>query len=449
MDTIQIRKGRDIKLKGAALKQIAQGLLPKTVAVQPSDFRGIKPRPAVKPDDLVKVGSPLLTDKFNPDIKVVSSVSGRVVAVNRGEKRVLLQIVVEADGRQEFIRFRQFSSGEIANISREQAIAHLLEGGLWPTIRQRPFSKIANPHTTPKSIFIQAMNTEPLALDIDFILQDKEAEFQTGLNILRLLTQGDVHLCISEKAQSKVLTKIQGVKIHRFAGPHPAGNVSTHIHYVDPIHKGDIVWYIGAQDVLRVASLFLNGVYPNERYVAVTGEGAENRVYLKMVVGASISSFLNNRLKENMRYISGSILNGTNVGMNGYLSYYDTQLTVIPEGGQRHFLGWLVPGFDKYSFSKTFVSSFLPQKETSLDTDKQGSDRAIVLNSIYDQYVSLDIMTFFLLRAVISGDIEEAEKLGILECDEEDFALCTFACPSKTDVGGIIRNGLDLIEKEG
>ena len=449
MKTYQIRKGRDLKLKGVALKQSTLGPVPKTVAIYPWEFRGIKPRPAVNPNDLVKVGSPLLTDKNHPDIKVVSPVSGKVTAVDRGDKRALLQIVVESDGRQEVLQLRKFSSAEIKNLSRDQMISQLLEGGVWPSIRQRPFSKIANPQDTPKSIFIQAMNTEPLALDVDFLLQNKEGEFQTGLDIMSRLTKGQVHLCISDKAQSQALTQAQGVQTHRFAGPHPAGNVSTHIHFINPIVKGDIVWYIGAQDVLRIASLFLNGAYPAERIVAVTGEGAENRIYLKTLMGVPIAGLVNNKLNENMRYISGSVLAGTSVGMNGYLGYYDSQITIIPEGGKRHFLGWLVPGFKNYTFSKTFVSSFLPESEVSLDTDKQGSDRAIVLNHIYDEYVPLDIMTFFLLRAVISGDIEEIEKLGILECDEEDFALCSFACPSKTDVGAIIRSGLDMIEREG
>ncbi len=456
MGEFRIRRGRDLKIKGAATPEVVLASLPSQVALKPSDFRGLKLRPLVKVDELVKVGSPLFEDKFNPQIKIVSPVSGRVSALVRGEKRALLQVIVETDGRQEGLSFPRFTLDNLKRLSRQDVLNHLLTAGLWPFIRQRPFSKVANPRDTPKSIFIHAMSTEPLSLDVDLILKDKHAEFQVGLEIIQHLTPGQVHLCFHKDAQSQALTEAKGVQIHKFEGPHPAGNVSTHIHYIDPIKKGDIIWYIEAQEVLRIALLFLNGVFAPDRYVAVTGEGAENRSYRKTVLGASLSSLLapmgsgqGGYFKETMRYISGSVLTGTDVGPAGFLSYYDTQITVIPEGGKRRLLGWLVPGLHRYSFSKTFPSSFLPEKEASLDTDTHGSERAIVLNHIYDAYVPLDILTFFLLRAVISGDIEEAERLGILECDEEDFALCSFACPSKTDVGGIIRQGLETIEREG
>lgn len=449
MATFQIKQGRDIKLKGAAQKEIAALPLPRQVAVVPSDFKGVKASLCVKVNDAVKVGTPLFTDKRCPEIRVVSPVSGRVVAINRGEKRFLEDIVVESDGRNEAVTFRKFSAGEISGLSKEDVEKSLLQSGLWPVLRQRPFSKVAHPHESPKSIFVHAMNTEPLAADIDFILQGKEEQFQTGLDALRRLTKGKVYLCVKQGAGSRALTQARGVETHYFAGPHPAGNVSTHIHYLDPIHKGDHVWYAEAQDVARIGSLFLEGVYSPERVVAVTGEGAGRKFYAKTIVGAPVSLLLQGSGLEGMRCISGSVLAGKDVGKNGFLSFYDSQVTVIPEGGKRTFLGWLSPGFDKYTFSRTFASAFLPEKVASLTTDKQGSDRAIVLNDIYDQFVPLDIMTYFLLKAVISEDIEEAERLGILECDEEDFALCSFACPSKTDVGGIIREGLELIEKEG
>ena len=450
MATFQIKQGRDIKLKGAAPKEIVTLSLPRQVAVVPSDFKGIKASLCVKVNDAVKVGTPLFEDKHCPEIRIVSPVSGRVAAVDRGDKRFLQDILLEPDGRQEPLVFRKFSAREIPGLSKEDVEKTLLQSGLWPVLRQRPFSKVAHPHESPKSIFVHAMNTEPLAPDVDFILQGKEEQFQAGLNVLQRLTKGKVYLCAKHGSRSKALTEGRGVETHYFMGPHPAGNVSTHIHYLDPIHKGDHVWYVEAQDVLRVGSLFLEGVYPAERVVAVTGEGAGRKFYAKTIVGAPVSLLLEGSSLEGMRCISGGVLAGKDVGKNGFLSFYDSQVTVIPEGGKRTFLGWLSPGFDKYTFSRTFVSSFLPEKkEVSLTTDKQGSDRAIVLNHIYDSLVSLDIMPYFLLKAVIGGDIEEAEKLGILECDEEDFALCSFACPSKTDVGMIIREGLELIEKEG
>lgn len=449
MSVIHIRKGRDIKLKGAATKELEETTVPSHVAIQPPDFRGIRLRPLVKPEETVKVGTPLLEDKTYPAIKIVSPVSGRIEAVNRGEKRALLQIVIETDGSQQELPFRQFAAGEIDSLSREEIIGHLLEGGVWPCIRQRPFSRIANPEAAPKSIFIQAINTEPLSLDVDFILHNREKDFQIGVAVLSKLTQGDVHLCCEEKATSMALTQSKNVKIHRFSGPHPSGNVSTHIHHIDPINKGTLVWYIRAEDVLRIAELFLKGVFSPERFVAVTGEGAAKRVYKKTIIGAPISHILKESCHSGMRYLSGSVLTGKDVGGNGFLCFYDSQVTVIPEGGKRQFLGWLMPGFNKYSFSKTYASALKNGNEVSLDADKNGSPRAMVMNHIYDDYNTLNIMTYFLLKAILGGDIDEAERLGILECDEEDFALCTFACPSKTDVGGIIRQGLDVIEKEG
>jgi len=241
-----------------------------------------------------------------------------------------------------------------------------------------------------------------------------------------------------------------GLSWYYFPGDnHPAGNVSTHIHYVDPINKGDLVWYVEAQDVLRITALFTKGIYPIERIVAVTGEGAQgHQFYAKTILGAPLADLVDGKIHEEMRYLSGSVLAGKDVGADGFLRFYDTQVTILPKGGKREFMGWLAPGLNKYSFSRTFLSFFLPRREVSLDTDIHGSDRAIVMNNVYDPLVPLDIMTSFLIKAVLAGDIEEAEALGILECDEEDFALCTFACPSKTDVGGIIRQGLDLIEKE-
>lgn len=452
MATFKIKQGRDIRLKGAAEKTVVDLPLPQQAGVDPSDFKGIKARLCVKVNDSVKVGSPLFEDKAYPVVKVVSPLSGKVIAINRGEKRFLLNIVIEADGRQEPVRFRKFSRQDLHGLSGQDITKVLLEGGLWPVIRQRPFSRIAHPDEAPKSIFVHAMNTEPLAPDIDFILEGREERFQAGLDILKKLTKGKVYVCAQEGARSKALTSVQGAQaaeLHYFSGPHPSGNVSTHIHYLDSVHKSDHVWYIEAQDVLRIAALFLDGVYSAERIVALTGEGTAKRVYAKTIVGAPLSLLLRGSKLDGMRCISGSVLTGKDAGANGFLRFYDSQVTVIPAGGKRELLGWLSLGLRKYTFSRAFASSFLPQGEVSLTSDKNGSDRAIVLNDIYDDLVPLDIMTYFLLKAVIVGDIEEAEKLGILECDEEDFALCTFACPSKTDVGGIIREALDLIEKEG
>jgi len=439
MKTFSIKQGRNLKITGSAAKDIIDIALPKTVGIQPQDFVGLSARLSVKVGDEVKVGSSIITDKVIEGLKLVSPVSGKVVAINRGDKRALREVVIETNENQE---------SEALSVSQDVRKS-LLDGGLWPVIRQRPFSKIANPADKPKSIFIRAMNTDPLALDVDVALEGKEEDFQAGIEVIKQLTDGKVNLCIDENAKSRTLTEAKNVDIYRFSGPHPAGNVSTHIHCVDPINKGDIVWYIDAQDVLRIAFLFKNEAYSSERIIAITGEGAAKKTYAKTIVGVPLADLLEGSNLSNQRCISGSILTGKDVGEQGYLSFYDTQITVIPEGGKREFLGWLMPGINNYTLSNTYASAFLPKNEYSLDTDEHGGHRSIVLNHIYDSLVPLDIMVYFLLKAIISEDIEEAEKLGILECDQEDFALCTFSCPSKTDIGAIIRDGLEIIEKEG
>lgn len=256
-------------------------------------------------------------------------------------------------------------------------------------------------------------------------------------------------MCIAASSKSPALNQAQGVDIQRFSGAHPAGNVSTHIHYVDPINKGDTVWYIEAQDVLRVAQLFLKGIHCADRVIAVTGEGAKERVHYRTVAGAAVSLLLPGSELKGQRVISGSVLTGRNIGKDGFTGFYDSQVSVVPEGGKRELFGWMMPGFDKYTLTNTFASVLLGRKESSLDTDTHGGHRAIIWPSNFDDYVALDLITFFLVRAVIVGDIEEMVALGILECDEEDFALASFACPSKTDVGAYIRQGLDLVETEG
>lgn len=453
VEVIQIKKGKDIKLKGAAEKQVEELDLPKQVAIQPPDFRGVRLRLRVKEGDVVKVGTPVLEDKDCTQVHVVSPVSGKVVAINRGEKRALLQVVIETDGKQETVAFKKHPAENIPLMSHKEIVSCLLEGGVWPVLRQRPFSKIARVDQKPKSIFVHAMNTEPLAMDVDYRLNGQAKGFHTGLDILAKLTEGSVHVCFHKEASSDALANFPSsskIKYHRFDGPHPAGNVGTHIHHVDPVHKGEFVWFVEAEDVLRIAKLFVEGVFSPVKVVVTTGEGVEKRVYKKTIIGAPVSHIIGEAAKSNMRYISGSVLTGINVGAQGYVCFYDSQITVIPEGGKREILGWALPGLNKYSFSKTFASSLINKNEdVSLDADEHGGHRAIVFNSVYDDYVALDVMTYFLLKAALSGDIEEAERLGILECDEEDFALATFACPSKTDVGGIIREGLDLIEKEG
>ena len=452
MNIIQINKGRDIPLSGAAERKKVLCALPPVVAVQPPDFYGLRLIPVVKPGDSVQVGSPLLEHKDDRRVKIVSPASGAVADIIRGDKRALLAITVRCDGKQSALSFPKTPAAEVKHLAPDAVIGQMLSAGVWPCVRQRPFAKIAEPGSRPKSIFVQAHMTDPLSPDLDFVLEGQEARFHAGLEILKRLTPGTVFVCCPPSARSRAIQEASGVSVVGFAGPHPAGNVSTFIHHLDPVQKGDVVWYIGAEDVCRIADLFLEGRFNPRRTVAVTGEGALSRVYGQTVLGAPIRHLLTGALLESSRYISGSVLRGTDVGLDGYVCFYDQQVTVLPLGGKREFLGWLRPGWNKYSFSRTFLSS-LPRRGTealfSLDTDRHGGQRAIVLNHLYDGYVALDVLTYFLVRAIVSGDLEEAQRLGLLECADEDFALCAFACPSKFDVGGVIREGLKLIETEG
>lgn len=449
MGTYKFNKGKDIKLKGAVSDEVVDVLSPKTVAIQPPDFRGLKPRLAVKEGDSVKVGTPILTDKEIDGLCLVSPVSGKVKSINRGLKRALLSVVIENDGKNTSEDFKAVKSDQIAKMKREDIIQALMKAGLWPAVRQRPFSKIALPDNEPKSIFVHAINTDPLAANTDKVLAGKERAFQSGLDVLARLTSGKVHVCAKSDTQMDILKNAKGSESHSFSGPHPTGNVSTVIQAVDPLNKGEIIWYVEAQEVARIGQFFTEGAYPQQIVVALTGDGCAKNVYAKTIQGTAIKELLSGTTFDGKRCITGSVLSGREIDADGSVGFYDTQITVIPEGGRRELLGWLAPGFKKYTLSHTFASAFTPEQDVSLDTDENGGHRAIVLNDLYDKYTALDIVTYFLLKAVIAGDIDEAERLGILECDAEDFALSSFACPSKVNVGAIIRRGLDVIEKEG
>jgi len=451
MNIIRIHKGRDIRLPGSAERKKVSLALPSTVAVQPFDFYGLRLRPVVKAGDSVKVGSPLLEHKDDRRVKIVSPASGTVAGIMRGEKRSLSAVTVLCDGKQDALSFPKISAAEIKNFSPDSLVERMLVAGVWPCLRQRPFSKIVDPGRRPKAIFVQAHMTDPLSPDLDFVLEGREARFHQGLEILKRLTPGNVFVCCSPAARSRAIREAKGVSVVGFAGPHPAGNISTFIHHLDPVGKGDLVWYIGAEDVCRVADLILEGRFIPRRTIAVTGEGAPARFYGETILGAPLRHLFPGPQPAGLRYISGSVLRGTDAGLDGYVCFYDQQVTALPQGGNREFLGWIRPGGNKYSFSRTFFSSF-PRRAAapvSLDTGMHGSRRAIVLPHLYDDYVALDVLTYFLVRAITAGDMEEALRLGLLECAQEDFALCSFACASKFDVGRVIQQGLTRLEKEG
>ena len=444
--TIKLRKGFDIKMQGAAEHIFFQNPMPETVALKPTDFVGMTAKMVVKEGDKVLAGDPLFIDKFHPEIQFASPVSGVVAAVNRGERRALLNVVVKPDAE---IEYKKFENGSLDSMSREQVIAAMLNAGVWPFVKQRPYDVIANPNDKPKSIHISAFDSAPLAPDYTFALEESAADFQVGINALKKLTDGAVNLNIYKEERAKTtFTQVTGVEQNFFQGPHPAGNVGVQIHHIDPINKGEVVWVVNPQDVIIIGRLFSKGIFDARVVVALTGQ-VKNPRYYKTILGASIKSFLAaESLSDDMRVISGNVLTGTKLGKDDYISFYDSQVTVIEEGNKPTFMGWLAPGFGKYSFSRAFFSWLQPNKKYTLNTNYNGGARAFVFTGIYEQVLPMDIYPMQLLKAIITEDIDKMEQLGIYEVVPEDFALCEFVCPSKIEIQSILRQGLDTIRKE-
>jgi Na+-transporting NADH:ubiquinone oxidoreductase subunit A len=443
----KLKKGFDIRLEGIAQKRLAGAVSPVMFGVKPIDFPGLIPKLDVKPGVDVLAGTPVFHDKLRPDIKFTSPVSGKIVSVERGDRRKVLEVIIERAGTGSV----DFGKADAGKITAEQIKEHLLESGLWPSIRQRPYHVVANPGDQPKSIFISCFDTAPLAPDYNFILENSSlSSFRTGLTALSKLTRGKIHLVMKgNSADNKVLDGIEGVEKSFFSGPHPAGNVGVHIHHLDPVNKGEVVWYVNFQDVISIGRLFDEGVYRPERIIALTGSEIINPQYFRIVSGGAVSQLVTGNVKAGEhRYISGNVLTGTNIGPEGFLGFYDSQITVIPEGKYHEFFGWAAPGLNKFSFSRTFLSSLIPKKSYKLDTNFHGGERAFVVTGQYEKVVPMDIFPMQLLKAIIAQDIDMMENLGIYEVAEEDFALCEFICPSKIEIQSILRNGLDLMRKE-
>ena len=454
MTVYHITKGYDIPISGRA-EQIAQEASPPgRVAVKPSDFLGVIPRLRVQVGDEVAAGSPVAENKKDPRILLCSPAGGQVVAINRGPRRRIDEIVIEIDPEGEkFVDFPAHSPEEISNgLDRDEIVDSLLNAGLWPLIRQRPFARVASPDDSPQSIFVSAIDTEPLAASPEFLLQDEESSFEAGMRILSRLTNGNVHLCCpaSPSPQLRCLKESDIAKVHTFAGPHPAGSVGTHIHRIEPLRKGQVAWTVKAAEVALIGRFFREGHFPVERIIAVVGEGAKVRKYFRTRLGAPVEALLAGGVQNGkQRLISGTVLTGRQLNPGSFIGYYDTTLSVIPEGGKRTFLGWMLPGFGKSSFSRTFASSLTGKEKCEIDTSLNGSLRAIVPIGSYESVMALDIQPTFLFKSIIYGDLEEAEKLGLLECAEEDVALLSYVCHSKIDFCSLLRQGLEQYEKEG
>ncbi len=444
---IKIKKGLNINMLGTAEKIIKKANQAEYYAIKPTDFKGIRPKLVVKVGDKVKAGTSLFYDKFQPEVQFTSPVSGEVTAINRGERRVIQEIVIKADSTIEYEDFKISVSNEF---SREEIIAILQISGLWPSIRQRPYSTIANPNDIPKAIFISAFDSAPLAPDMDYVVKDCTSCFQKGIDILSKLTNGTIHLNINaDYPAADTFVEAKGVQINKFTGPHPSGNVGIQINKIDPINKGDIVWYAYPQEIIAIGRLFEKGIYDATKIIALTGSEVKSPKYYKIIGGASIQNIVEKNVAEGeLRYISGNALTGSTILDDGFVGYYDNQITVIPEGNYHEFFGWATPGFKKHTASRALFSWMIPGKKFRVDTNIHGGNRAFVMSGEYDKVFPLDILPVQLIKAILVEDIDQMERLGIYEVDEEDFALCEYICTSKTEVQSIIRNGLDLMRKE-
>lgn len=443
MKKIIIKKGHDLRIKGSPDNQISSPITVDKVALSPNSFRSIKPKLIVNEGDTVNMGSPLFYDKLKPDVKWASPACGTVTSIEYGQRRVIkkIEIAIEED---KVDSFDVLSDSQFNSANREAILEYILNANLFPLIRQRPFNKVANPTDLPRDIFISGYNTAPLSVDIPTIIEDNRESFQVGLNALNKLTDGKVYLT------SKNHMEFDNVVNQMISGPHPAGNVGIQIHHIKPLKPGQIIWTVNAQHVLTIGRLFQKGFYDPRIKVSIGGSGATNPQVVDTIFGANVKSLLKNQdLEESHRIVSGDILTGVKVKANDYLGFYDTSLSLINDNVKRPFLGMLSIGSSstKYSLTNTFFSS--RSGNFDFTTSQNGELRAMVPISSWEKVLPMDILPNPLYRAILAQDIEEMEQLGIWECDDEDFALCSFACPSKINVGSVIREGLSLLEREG
>lgn len=448
-----LKKGHDILLEGGAEKTSINGLAKgNTFAVMPPNFIGISPIPKVTVEvgDTVKAGDTLFFDKKQPEIKHAAPVSGEVVAVNRGEKRSIAEVVILAD---EVIQHRKFDAFDLESGSREDLVAYLIESGAWPLLRQRPYDVIPKSTDIPRDIFISTFDTAPLAPDLNYVVEGRGEDFQKGLEVLAKLTEGAVHLGLSaneDTPPSSIFTEATGVEKRWFTGKHPAGNVGVQIHHSKPIGNGDKVWVLSVQDVLTFGALFNKGIFDARRKVAVTGAKVNEPVYVDTYIGAKISNLLANKVEEkNVRIISGDVLSGVKKAEDSYLNFFDDQVTVIEEGDYYELFGWLLPIAPRPTISNTFPNFLYRDYKFEGDTNMHGEKRAFVVTGQYEKVLPMDIYPQHLMKAILVNDFERMEGLGIYELSEEDVALCEFVCTSKQPLQQILRSGLDTMREQG
>ena len=444
---IKIKQGLDLPITGAPEQVVSTAAKAiRSVAVSGPDYVGCKPTMSVKVGDRVKLGQVIFSDKKTEGVHITAPGAGVVTEINRGDRRVLQTVVIELDANEEYVEFAKYDASQLEGLSREQIVENLQTSGLWTALRTRPFSRVPAVTAQPAAIFVNAMDTNPLAANPELFINEYAEDFANGLKVLKKLTEKSVYLC---KAPAAKVPTVDGVVVEEFDGPHPAGNAGTHIHFLDPVSRTKSVWTIGYQDVVAFGKLFTEGRVFVERFISVAGPNVKSAI-VKTRLGANLADLTAGMLPAvQNRLISGSIWNGrTANGALAYLGRYANQVTVLAEGNKREFMGWVMPGSNKFSVLNVFTSFLSSGKKFDFTTTTNGSERAMVPVGQFERLMPLDILPTQLLRALVTGDIVTAMQLGCLELDEEDLALCTFACPGKYEYGPILRDNLTRIEKE-
>ncbi len=436
---IKLRKGLDVNLKGKPSEETISVKCPGEYALIPDDFCGVKPKVVVKEGNAVKVGDALYVDKLHPEVKFVSPVSGTVSLVERGDRRKLLSVRVKADGKQEARSFD--TKGDIK--------ALLLESGLFAFFRSRPYDVVANPEDKPKAIFVTAFNSMPLSQNFEYALKGEEAEFQAGITALSKLAP--VHLGVSKKQTNKALTDAKDCTVTIYDGPAPAGNVGVQINHISPINKGEVVWTLSGEEVIFIGRLLKTGKVDLTRTIALAGSEVKKPCYAKVLVGQQLTTLLEGNLNEgeNLRIISGNVMTGVKTSKDGFLGAHATEVNVIPEGDNAdEMLGWIMPRFGTFSTSRSYFSWLMGKKEFKFDARIKGGERHMIMSGEYDKVFPMDIYAGYLIKAIITGDIDRQEALGIYEVAPEDFAIAEFVDSSKLELQRIVREGLDILRKE-
>ncbi|HCM9397401.1 Na(+)-translocating NADH-quinone reductase subunit A [Enterobacter hormaechei subsp. hoffmannii] len=445
----RIRKGLDLPISGVPEQHVTTGASIHHVAIVGDDYVGMRPAMLVQEGDRVIKGQALFEDKKNPGVMFTAPASGTVVAIHRGERRVLQSVVIQIEG-DEKREFARFDAADLATLSHDAVQTQLLESGLWTALRTRPYSKTPVPGTVPAAIFVTAIDTNPLSADPQPLILAERNAFDAGLTVLTRLTPGKVHVC--QASGGKLGGHPQGqVAFNEFAGPHPAGLVGTHIHFLEPVSLTKQVWHLNYQDVIAIGKLFTTGELCAERIIAIGGPQATQPRLVRTLLGADLTALLAGEMKEDEnRIISGSVLSGRHAtGPMAWLGRFHLQVSVVLEGREKELFGWVLPGAEKYSVTRTTLGHFLRRKLFNFSTSTNGGERAMVPIGNYERVMPLDILPTVLLRDLLAGDTDGAQALGCLELDEEDLALCTYVCPGKYEYGPVLREVLTRIEQEG